>query len=362
MTMKAKFIGVGLTAALALTTGCAKKTVAPDSVPTRIGDLKFVQGYPTEETAKKLFDEMDYQRAVQAYLWAYPAVSFESIRIAMKNEGIGLNEIIIADNFADPKAVWLTANDTTIYGATNIDLSKDGPVVVDIPPGPIVGIIDDYWQKSVADLGMPGPDGDKGGKFLLLPPGYKGEVPQSGYHVINATSNNYNAMVRGLVINGQKDTAVQIIRSVKVYPYGDRANPKPNKFVSMSGSMINTLPPQGLEYWARLSAFINNNPVAEHDRFYMAMLKPLGIEKGKPFQPDARQKKILEDAARTGDAMGRVMLYEGHHRFTNAKAIPGTYWNWTQVLDPTHETKYYSQLDERLHYTYGAITPRPAWR
>ena len=70
-----------------------------------------------------------------------------------------------------------------------------------------------------------------------------------------------------------------------------------------------TLPPAGIEYWARLSAFINNNPVQERDRFYMAMLKPLGIEKGKPFKPDARQRAILEDAARIGDAMGRVMLF-----------------------------------------------------
>ena len=108
-----------------------------------------------------------------------------------------LYEIAIADNFADPKSLWLTANDTTIYGATNIDLGKDGPVVVEIPPGPIVGLIDDFWQKSISDVGLPGPDGDKGGKFLLLPPGYKGEVPQSGYHVLKAATNNFNAMVRG---------------------------------------------------------------------------------------------------------------------------------------------------------------------
>ena len=129
-------------------------------------------------------------------------------------------------------------------------------------------------------------------------------------------------------MNDDKAAAVKIIRSVKVYPYRDRSNPKPNKFVSMSGLAINTLPPQGLEFWARLSAFINNNPVQERDRFFMAMLKPLGIEKGKPFQPDARQKAILEEAARIGDAMGRVMLFDGHHRFTGANAICGTHWNW----------------------------------
>ncbi len=117
--------------------------------------------------------------AVQAYLWAYPAVSFESIRIGVKRDlGLDYNEFTIADKLADAKSVWLTANDSTVYALTLVDLGKSGPMVVDVPPGAIVGLIDDYWQRSLTDLGLPGPDGDKGGKFLLLPPGYKGEVPE----------------------------------------------------------------------------------------------------------------------------------------------------------------------------------------
>src|SRR5688572_5376629 len=132
----------------------------PDSVKTRIGDLKFERGFPTEETKQKVFDEIDYQRAVQAYLWAYPAVSFESIKIATKKVfGTGLNSFVIADKFLDPKGVWLTANDTTVYACANIDLGVAGPVVVEIPPGAIVGLIDDFFQRSITDLGLPGPDG-----------------------------------------------------------------------------------------------------------------------------------------------------------------------------------------------------------
>ena len=127
--------------------------------------------------------------------------------------------------------------------------------------------------------------------------------------------NNYNVMVRGILVNNDKDGAVQNTKRVKVYPYSERSNPKPNKFVSMSGKVVNTLPPAGLAYWERLSAFINNNPVQDRDLFFMGMLKPLGIEKGKPFKPDARQRAILEEAARIGDAMGRVMLFDGPERF-----------------------------------------------
>jgi len=172
---------------------------------TRIGALSFENGFPTEETTRKLFDEMDYQRAVQAYLWAYPAVSFESIRIGSKRDlGADLNDFIIADNYADSKAVWLTANDTTIYSLANVDLGKSGPVVVDVPPGALVGIIDDFWQRSLTDVGVPGPDAGRGGKFILVPPGYQGDVPKTGYYVVQATMNNNNIMVRGIVQNDDK--------------------------------------------------------------------------------------------------------------------------------------------------------------
>jgi hypothetical protein len=338
-----------------------------ETTDTRIGKLSFPNGFPTEDTTRKVFDEMDFQRAVQAYLWAYPAVSFESIRIGTKRDlGADLGDMVIADNFADPKGVWLTANDTTIYAYTNVDLGKSGAVVVEIPPGAIVGIIDDFWQRSIADVGLPGPDGPKGGKFLLLPPGYKGDAPKTGYHVHQGTMNNYNVMVRGIVMNGDKDPAVKTTKQVKVYPFSESSNPKPNKFVSMSGIVMNTTPPAGMAFWETLSAFINNNPVQDRDLFYMAMLKPLGIEKGKEFKPDARQRKILEEAAQMGDAMGRVMLFEGPDRFhqvgegLGVEPFPGSKWHWVFQVNPVQQTDAYGQIDERLHYTYGAIYTTPA--
>jgi hypothetical protein len=340
--------------------------MTPDTVETRIGTLSFENGYPSEETARKLFDEMDYQRAVQAYLWAYPAVSFESIRIGSKRDlGADLNDFVIADNYADPKAVWLTANDTTIYSLTNVDLGKSGPLVVEVPPGALVGIIDDFWQRSLTDVGIPGPDAGKGGKFILLPPGYKGDVPKTGYYVVQATMNNNNIMVRGIVQNDDKDAAVANVKKFKVYPLSEGSNPKPNKFVSMSGKDSNTIAPKGMEFWERLSAVISNNPVHERDLFFLGLLKPLGIEKGKAFKPDARQRKILEEAAQMGDAMGRVMLFEGPDRFRQVgeglgvEPFPGTKWHWVFQVNPVQQTDTYGQIDERLHYTYGAIYTTP---
>src|SRR5688572_19629120 len=134
-------------------------------VKSRIGPLKFENGYPTEETVEKLFDELDFQRAVQAYLWAFPAISFESIRVALDRDlGIGFNAMGIADNFIDTQGLWLTANDTTIYAVANINLSE-GAIVIEIPTGPTIGMICDFWQRAVTDVGMTGPDQGKGGRF-----------------------------------------------------------------------------------------------------------------------------------------------------------------------------------------------------
>ena len=230
-----------------------------------------------------------------------------------------------------------------------------------MPPGPIVGIISDFWQRSTIDVGLPGPDGGKGGKFLILPPGYKGDVPQSGYFVVRGTTNNYNLMVRGIIPSlDQKDAGVANIKRVKVYPLSESANPKPNKFTSFSGKKMNTLPPMGMAYWETLSAFINNNPVEDRDLFYMGMLKPLGIEKGKPFKPDARQRAILEEAARIGDAIGRVTLFYGDDRFQKGHPFPGAHWQWVFQSNAVQQTDTYGQVDERLHYTYGAIYTSPA--
>lgn len=282
--------------------------------------------------------------------------------------GGNLNDLIIADNFVDPNGVWLTANDTTIYALANIDLGKSGPIVVEIPPGAIVGLIDDFWQRSITDVGLPGPDGDKGGRFLLLPPDYKDDVP-SGFdaaHALRGTMNNYNIMVRGIVVNHDKDAAVANVKRVKIYPLSKLSNPTPNTFISLSGKVVKTTPPAGMAYWERLSAFVNNNPVQERDLFFMAMLKPLGIEKGKEFRPDARQRALLDEGARIGDAMGRVMLFEGPDRFRQVgeglgvEPFPGSKWHWVFQVNPVQKTDTYGQVDERLHYTYGAIYTTPA--
>jgi hypothetical protein len=184
---------------------------------------------------------MDFQRAVQAYLWGYPAVSFESIRLTAKQDlGIDFSTWASPTASSTPESVWLTANDTTIYAFVNIDVAQ-GPVVIDIPLGAIVGLLDDFWQRSLVDVGLPGPDAGNGGKFLLLPPGSDGEVP-SGYYEVRATMHSHNLLVRGIIVDNDVPYAVARIRDARVYPWSEREDPKPKKFISISGQLIDTTP------------------------------------------------------------------------------------------------------------------------
>lgn len=324
--------------------------------------LSYENGYPPQETVQKLYDEMDFQRACQAYMWSLPLVSAASIRHGLFNDlGAAYNDIVIYENFLDTRSIWFTGNTTTIYATAMIDLAKDGPVVVDVPAGPTAGMLNDYWWRTTGIGGL-GPDKGNGGKFLILPPGYTKDLPKSGYFIVPSKMNDFMFFIRGMVINGDVPGASKMIEQCRIYTFSPKNNPNPNKYLHVSGKAINTIEPSGLEYWKRLSEVINSNPVEERDRFYLAMLKPLGIEKDKPFEPDERQKKILEEGERVGHAMAQVNSYEP--RIADAQVYPGKNWMNVFTMNTTEgkqqEAENYSQLDERLHYLYLGTWPAQA--
>jgi len=326
-TFRKCFVTVAAALLGTLAIGAASNAQAVD---TRIGELKYENGYPTEETSRKLYDEMDFQRASQAYLWSVPAVNFASIRAGwFRDLGATYNDIILYPDFLDTKSIYLTGNNTTIYAASQIDLT-DGPVVVEVPAGPTAGMFADLWFRT-SGVGRLGPDKGEGGKYLLVPPGYTDELPKEGYFITPFKTMDVNYFIRGVVIKGDVAGAADMVAKSKVYPYSERANPKANKILRIVGKHISTDFPKGIEYWKTLSELINNNPVEERDRFFMAMLKPLGIEKGKPFAPDERQKRILEEGANLGHAIAKPQLR------VEALGVPGL-----QALGerdpPHHET------------------------
>jgi hypothetical protein len=320
---------------------------------TRIGKIDLQNGYPTEESVTKLYDELDFQRAVQTYIWAMPIVALDALRIANKRDwGVDYNGVGVVDKFTSPAVVALTGNSTTIYAASFLDLGRDGPVVIDSPPA-AYGVIDDYWQRPVVEVGPFGPDKGKGGKFLLVPPGYIGDLPKD-YFVVHSLTNRVMYLARGFVKNGDVKSAVDTLAKICIFPLSQIGNPPKTQIFMAGDKGMDSIAPHGFEYWERLADIINQEPVDERDRFFHAMLKPLGIEKDKPFQPDARQKNILTDAAELGFLMAQTISMAP--RFENASSYPGTRWEWAVTMNPNQESKYYSQLDERTDYTFEAIT------
>ena len=158
---------------------------APDKIETRFGTLSFSDGVPDEASTKKIYDNLDFQRAVQAYLLALPVVNQAANRDGILAMGPANTTVPIWENLVDSRTVELTANDNTPYTWFWVDLRK-GPLVIEAPPK-VLGLVDDIWYHWNGDIGFTGPDRGRGGKYLLLPPGYKGKVPE-GYFVVRPGS------------------------------------------------------------------------------------------------------------------------------------------------------------------------------
>ena len=195
----------------------------PDTVESRLGTLEFDDGAPSEETAALLYDNLDFQHAVAAYLRAIPGASLVALRRGFQSVGVEDNSFTLFPELMDSSSLFLTANSDTVYFWGFVDLS-DGPMVVDVPPlGPpsgILGTIDDMWFRWVTDLGLPGPDRSAGGRYLIVGPGYDGPLPDSGFHVFHARTKRVTVLGRAFLIDNDPTVPVETIRSgLRVSPY-----------------------------------------------------------------------------------------------------------------------------------------------
>jgi hypothetical protein len=326
------------------------------SIETRIGMLSFTHdfanGYPTKETVEKLYDERDFQRACQAYLWALPMVSAGEVEhVYRQGPGAAYGDIMSLETFPDLSR-FLTANATTPYTLTWLNLAKSGPYVVELPAGPIAGFVDDLWQRPVTDLGLPGPDKGQGGKFLVLGPGQTAPGGTEGYIVVRSSTFNNFLILRLLAIDPQERQAM--LEKIRLYPLSQQANPPTTKVIRLDqGGRSLANAPRGFAYWEKLSRWINEEPVQERDRIMMAMLRSIGIEKGKPFNPDARMKKILTEATLVGEAMAKANDFD-KRQMELAHYADGVHWHFSLCLDISQESEFYTQLDERAAWFYEA--------
>jgi hypothetical protein len=291
-----------------MTTPIAPGVATPDKLETSIGTLNLRDGSPKPDTIEKIYDNLDRSRALQAYLLAIPIVNQVSMRDSLRKFGPDNQTNVIWENLVDSKTVELTANDNTVYSFVWLDTHK-GPLVVEIPPK-VLGLIDDMWYRWVADVGITGADKGRGGKYLVLPPGYKGKVPK-GYHVVRPSTYGNWMPFRSFLVNGSTKPGVESVKKhLKIYYLADAANPPAMKFVNASGVPANFVFPGDYSFWSLLNEAVQEEPSKGSDPTTLGLFASIGIAKGKPFNPDARMKKILEDAANIGAVTARTIAFK----------------------------------------------------
>lgn len=312
----------------------------PDRLETRLGTMTFVDGAPTPETAAVVYDQIAFLHGVNAFLNGYAAASTYALRQGFMRAGAPDNTILIFSELMDSATLFLTPNADTVYFIGCVDLSA-GPMVVETPPEAL-GTFDDMAFRWISDFGFPGPDRGEGGRFLLLPPGYEGDVPDSGYHVGRSGTLRVLVLGRSFLQDDDPKPTVELIKErLKIYPYTPGAygtsiatllegkvragKPAPipeTAFVEASGKAFNTIPFTDARFFDQVDAFVQEEALGALDPEVMGQFRAIGIVKGEKFDPDKRMRAILDEAAAIGTAMSRTVMFDSK----GMEYYPGSAW------------------------------------
>ncbi len=341
-----------------MTTEIPEGIATPDKLETRIGTLKLSDGVPDKETAQLIYDNLDFQHGVQAFLSGIQIASMSGLRKGILEFGPPNTTAILFEDLMDSHALWLTPNTTSVYMVSWLELS-DEPMVIETPPD-VLGIIDDHWFKYVADFGRLGPDKNKGGKFLIIPPGYEGEIPE-GYFVTRTNTYGNWVIWRGFQVDGSPKPAIDTTKKIfRIYPLSRKDNPPKINFVNASGKFMNTIHRMDYEIFEEINTVVQAEPSHGQDREILGILASVGIKKGQPFAPDARMKKILAEAADVGAVTVRTIMSqprdEGFYLFPGKSSV------WTNpFVGGSHEFlsdgAYLLDARAGFHFYATGITP-----
>jgi hypothetical protein len=332
--------------------------IGASTVRTRAGNFEFRNSYPAGEAAGQLREALMFNRAAEAFLVQMHGVSWYRVWKGVGEAGAGApNQMVVWETLMDAETLLLTGNTETVYGICAIDLKRDGPVVIE-GPAMILGGVSDLWQREVMGIGPTGIDKGQGGKFLLLPPDYSGSIPE-GYLTGKASTWCVVLGVRGFQVEGKTDKAVALMKTTRVYPLSDAANPPAMTFVNGSHQEIDTIFSDTAQFFDDLAWMIEREPheiIPSHERFQLAAI---GIEKGKPFQPDAVRRKVFEEAAQFASAIARANSFASDD---NARLVyPERVWEWAFIGgSASWDSQGYINTDRRAAFAYIAIGMSPA--
>jgi hypothetical protein len=339
-----------------------KSLITPDKVHTELlGELEFFDGMPNDETVKKTFHLLDLSRSVEAFLNGIPATSVYAMLEGLKQAGAEPGDLVLWENYYDARSLLLTANTTTPYAFAEINV-KDEPAIVEVPPGFLVGAVDDAFFRYVTDFGVTGPNKGKGGKWIFVGPDYKGELPE-GYRVIKTPTYRNWMFLRAMVKEAGLEAATEGLRTqFRIYPLSKIQNPPKGKVVFASGAKINTIHANDYDYWDELNAVIQYEPADAFNPEIVGQFAAIGIKKGEPFSPDERMKKILTEGVAIGNATARSITFRP--RDENVYFYPGKRQWYSPFAGLSHEFMNNGErvLDDRImfHYYATAITPAMA--
>ncbi|MGB3123656.1 MAG: DUF1254 domain-containing protein [Pseudomonas sp.] len=321
---------------------------------TYLGKLEYQGQTLSKASAELLHRQILLQRGTQLVSWAMPMMNFYQLYPALlSNMKMSEDEVFFGlyDGY-DGVYPFMTANVTTPYTIGMSDLSKTGPIVLEMPPGAIYGVVDNAWMQPIKEIN------GKPGKLLLVGPGqnvpkdFKGEIIQSDTFLVLYF---YRALGTG--------AAAQKLRTaVKAYKLSEAKNPPKTKFMKYEPKpgdkiALNTQP-RDMRFWELVNAYVQKEPMADRDRFFYAWLKDLGIEKGKPFKPTASQKKILKEALDVGMAMSQAISFN-KSRLMFPTSLYGKDSGWEDAMagmDPKIDLPTYSEFDQRASYGFEATT------
>jgi hypothetical protein len=338
-----------------------EKTGDSKEVVTSQGSFPLTEnGLPEQKTLPALFDELDYQGAVQAYLWAMPSITVAGQHHSNKYYGAKSSTDFLA-MYNDPSVPgMLTPNTIVEYIVNFYNFKENGPMVMETPGGQVVGMIMDYQQHWVDDTGLISSAGENAETIVYV--GHDQQAPDEaltkGWRVVHVRTNVILTALR--ILNPEKDQA--LAKAYRIYPYSQRSNPPENQVFQAKpdDKTYFIAAPKGMAYWERVNEIVQQERVLEEDRYFMNSLKAIGIEKDKPFKPTKRQQEILKRAAFAGEKMAMAMSFVP--RSEEAKYRDDSRWFLPLTLQPEHITRYTQQFEERVAWTYSAYGVSPSMK
>jgi hypothetical protein len=330
-----------------------------------------MSGIATQVLAQESPDQLEERavnrRAVEAVIWGMPAVNAQLMFDAANKYGANYNQVVIWPGLLTWKNQTLTPNPSTIYVFPIYNTKDAGPMVLEIPPADdqnsITGSVDDGWQTAIEDVGPAGVDKGKGGKYLILPPGYKEKAPDGYIPLPSSTFSGFALLRSNLKSGSGADIAKAVAygKRIKFYPLSQVSNTPQTKFVDAIDVVFDSTIPYDLRFLEALNRFVQREPWLDRDRVMIEFLKTIGIEKGKPFDPDEKTKQALNEAVREAHRW----LDHKYEKVFTPPYYEGTHWGLPaskEVLeglmtDYANPNAY--PVDGRgVTYSYGFFSPK----